>query len=430
MDSTHLILWIGLLLLLVIGIYYWNNKQSKVDPNQPLVPQSIWDQARMGLQSGSNSAPTVNSLTSTLGLPQAAFLDTLPTVKENLLYITQLNIESKEKKQSNPKDLVSVYEPNKFVTLPRVEFVKLFTGLIYPTEPPQVKQGSYTVLSALPSEGLQKEFSWHNENNPYKQSILPQVMNQGSCGSCWAVTAATVLTAQHALAELKAKKVPIVTRASIAEAMNCVKECSKCNGACLGCAGGYPAYVFSYYAKTGSALTELQEAYTGKDDSKFNCQPCSSNTLISSEGAKCLQFTVTKGIGIAIDPSTKSTKVMEIDAQEMPNLCQYRTVDLFLPNEPMRKDIKSALEKFGPMAMCLNVKDSNLQFYKTGYATLASGQADHAVVIVGYGTTDDGKDYWIIMNSWGPEWGDKGFFKVDATKSYIAGLSSLNVDLK
>jgi hypothetical protein len=41
---------------------------------------------------------------------------------------------------------------------------------------------------------------------------------------------------------------------------------------------------------------------------------------------------------------------------------------------------------------------------------------DHSVFIVGYGTevgqTGVAVDYWLVQNSWGTWWGDKGFFKI------------------
>ena len=40
-----------------------------------------------------------------------------------------------------------------------------------------------------------------------------------------------------------------------------------------------------------------------------------------------------------------------------------------------------------------------------------SSQCNHAVVAVGWGV-ENGIKYWLIKNSWGENWGDKGFIKV------------------
>lgn len=52
--------------------------------------------------------------------------------------------------------------------------------------------------------------------------------------------------------------------------------------------------------------------------------------------------------------------------------------------------------------------------YKSGvYVKSPNAKLDggHAVTLVGYGT-EEGIDFWKIQNSWGPDWGEKGFFKI------------------
>jgi len=36
----------------------------------------------------------------------------------------------------------------------------------------------------------------------------------------------------------------------------------------------------------------------------------------------------------------------------------------------------------------------------------------HSVRIIGWGTTDDGEDYWLVVNSWGTDWCEDGLFKI------------------
>jgi C1A family cysteine protease len=39
---------------------------------------------------------------------------------------------------------------------------------------------------------------------------------------------------------------------------------------------------------------------------------------------------------------------------------------------------------------------------------------NHAVLAVGFGTTTDGTDYYVVKNSWGTMWGEQGFARIAA----------------
>lgn len=37
---------------------------------------------------------------------------------------------------------------------------------------------------------------------------------------------------------------------------------------------------------------------------------------------------------------------------------------------------------------------------------------DHAMPVVGYGSTEEGEQYWLLKNSWGSQWGEAGYLRL------------------
>ncbi|URE39822.1 hypothetical protein MUK42_15728 [Musa troglodytarum] len=55
-------------------------------------------------------------------------------------------------------------------------------------------------------------------------------------------------------------------------------------------------------------------------------------------------------------------------------------------------------------------------------------ELDHGVAIVGYGTSEDGMKYWIVKNSWGPEWGEEGYVRMQRGISAREGLCGIAME--
>ena len=69
----------------------------------------------------------------------------------------------------------------------------------------------------------------------------------------------------------------------------------------------------------------------------------------------------------------------------------------------------------GPLSVGFFVYNSDLAQYRSGVyrrsAAAAGPVGGHAVKLIGWGV-DDGKPYWLAVNSWSPRWGEGGYFRI------------------
>ena len=79
-----------------------------------------------------------------------------------------------------------------------------------------------------------------------------------------------------------------------------------------------------------------------------------------------------------------------------------------------------------PNAVALDASQEVYQQYTSGIiTTTACGtNIDHANLAVGYSVGTIAGDYWIVQNSWGTDWGEKGYVKIGMASG--AGICGIN----
>ena len=186
------------------------------------------------------------------------------------------------------------------------------------------------------------------------------VKNQGHCGSCWTFSTVGALEA-HSLV-----KYGDFTPLAEQQLVDCAQAFDN-----HGCSGGLPSHAFEYIMYAGGISTETAYPYYAQDDA------------------------------CTVDPSTFALDV---------------TSGSFNITEGDEVSLKTELYSHGPVSVAFEVY-GDFRDYKSGVYTsdgCGSGPMDvnHAVLAVGYGNLD-GMDYWDVKNSWGADWGDEGFFKIE-----------------
>ncbi|GIQ82173.1 peptidase C1A, partial [Kipferlia bialata] len=200
-------------------------------------------------------------------------------------------------------------------------------------------------------------------------SCAPVLNDQGTCGSCWAMATEYVFQARYC--HLTGQTLPL----SYGDLVEC--DHTSCYGVTNnGCSGGHFLCSFDYTKDIGMT-TEACVPY------KYHRISYPYPEITCEDGCA--------GDGKP-KPRHKSGKYYRVPVTE--------------------EDIMVDIYENGPLATQMKIY---ADFYNAGtgiYEQVSTTyRGGHAVSFVGWGT-EEGKKYWIVANSWGLNWGDKGYFRI------------------
>lgn len=212
------------------------------------------------------------------------------------------------------------------------------------------------------ADRLPKSFDWRKQNGV---NYVSPIRNQGTCGSCYAFSSTAMIEA----------RLRVLTNNSLQLQLS-PQDIVDCSEYSQGCAGGFPYLVAGKYAQDFGMVEETCNPYKGTDET------CKKNV-------SCQRHYV----------------------------AEYRYVGGFYGgcNEDL---MRIQLVRNGPMSVSFEVYP-DFQAY-TGGIYHHTGLEDkfnpfsitnHVVLVVGYGEENNEK-FWIVKNSWGESWGEKGFFRI------------------
>jgi cathepsin L len=214
-----------------------------------------------------------------------------------------------------------------------------------------------------------------------KGHIVTPVKNQGHCGSCWAFAATAALESHVAIQTGKSMIL------SVQELVSCVPNPHRCGGT-GGCGGSTPELAYEYVSQNGM-VDEWQFSYQSFHGAQVNCTLSPSS--VSSENPALLRGSVHEFRGAVASIAGFS---------KLPTN-RYHT-------------LLSAVALLGPVVIA--VAASHWGLYQGGIFDddqYETRDIDHAVVLEGYGTDPEtGQDFWLVRNSWGPNWGEDGYIRL------------------
>lgn len=212
---------------------------------------------------------------------------------------------------------------------------------------------SYGCKSFSSGSSVVSSIDWRTKN------AVSSVKDQGQCGSCWAFSSTGAAEGAWAIST---GKLLDLSEQQMVDCATGVKYGS------YGCNGGQMTGAFKYMISNGQC-DESAYPYTSGTTQKQNdvCKTCA--------------------------PVVKFTSCSEVVSNDQISL-------------------KVAVSK-QPVSVAIEADTRYFQSYSGGIITSSScgTNLDHGVLVVGYGE-ESGQKYWLVKNSWGSDWGDKGYVKI------------------
>ncbi|CAH1392197.1 unnamed protein product [Nezara viridula] len=229
------------------------------------------------------------------------------------------------------------------------------------------KEGEKSELFFVPSNSdvIPDSIDWR------ELGAVTPVKNQELCGSCWAFSTTGALEGQIF------RKTGKLVSLSEQQLMDCSGDYDNYR-----CKGGSMDRAFHYLQDVGGLESEDSYPYEARD-------------------GYC-KFKPWKAV-----PGTGIKSYASVDFGDLAAL-------------------RYAVARVGPISVAVSAGNRNFRFYGGG---VFDGNGcntmilDHGVLVVGY-SSENGKDYWIIKNSWGPTWGENGYMRLERNNENLCGIAS------
>ena len=189
--------------------------------------------------------------------------------------------------------------------------------------------------------------------------------NQGSCGSCWAFAVVGMVSSKCCL--MKAD-----------HGWLSPQELVSCDKANHGCQGGGLTSPMNYVNKNKGLVSDKCFPYVAKNI------PCPTKCKDGSDWKKA-------------------------------HVCHCSKYEVCRNPDGMKKCLAKGPTTFG-FRVCSSFRNYKSGIYKCDCTSYLGG---HAVLAMGF--SDKPECHYIVRNSWGPAWGDKGYFKIACNTCKIEG---------